>query len=87
MSAWLYTVVQRAQQQCPALAVGNLWRVRGSFLLHQEIHQSLGTVLNDLHHHAEQETSKNLMPSSLPGAPNVGEEISSRVAECTRPKS
>jgi hypothetical protein len=32
-------------------------------------------------------TSKNLMPSPLPGAPNVGEEISGRVAECTRPKS
>ena len=34
-----------------------------------------------------EETSKNLMPSPLPGAPNVGEEISGRVAECTRPKS
>jgi hypothetical protein len=32
-------------------------------------------------------TSKNLRPSPLPGAPNVGEEISGRVAECTRPKS
>jgi hypothetical protein len=32
-------------------------------------------------------TSKNLMPSPLPGAPNVGEEISGRVAECTHPKS
>jgi hypothetical protein len=32
-------------------------------------------------------TSKNLMPSPLPGAPNVGEQISDRVAECTRPKS
>jgi hypothetical protein len=32
-------------------------------------------------------TSKNLKPSPLPGAPNVGEEISGRVAECTRPKS
>jgi hypothetical protein len=32
-------------------------------------------------------TSKNLMPGPLPGAPNVGEEISGRVAECTRPKS
>jgi hypothetical protein len=30
-------------------------------------------------------TSKNLKPSPLPGAPNVGEEISGRVAECTRP--
>ena len=44
-------------------------------------------MLNDLHHHAEQETSKNLKPSPLPGVPNVGEEISSRVAECIRPKS
>jgi hypothetical protein len=32
-------------------------------------------------------SSENLMPSPLPGAPNVGEEISGRVAECTRPKS
>jgi hypothetical protein len=36
-------------------AVGNLWRGRSSFFLHQEIHRSLGAVLNDLHHHAEQE--------------------------------
>jgi hypothetical protein len=34
-----------------------------------------------------QKISKNLKPSPLPGAPNVGEEISGRVAECTRPKS
>jgi hypothetical protein len=34
-----------------------------------------------------EEISKNLMPSPLPGAPNVEEEISGRVAECTRPKS
>jgi hypothetical protein len=32
-------------------------------------------------------TSKNLKPNPLPGAPNVGEEISDRVAECTRPTS
>jgi hypothetical protein len=32
-------------------------------------------------------TSKNLKPSPLPGAPNVGEEFSGLVAECTRPKS
>jgi hypothetical protein len=45
-------------------------------------------VLNDLHHHAwARKTSKNLMPSPLPGAPNVGEEISGQVVECTRPKS
>jgi hypothetical protein len=34
-----------------------------------------------------EETSKNLMPSPLPGVPNVGEEISGLVAKCTRPKS
>jgi hypothetical protein len=34
-----------------------------------------------------EKTSKNLKPSPLPGGPNVGEEISGRVAECTRPKS
>jgi hypothetical protein len=32
-------------------------------------------------------TSKNLKPSPLPGAPNVGEEFFGRVAECTRLKS
>jgi hypothetical protein len=32
-------------------------------------------------------TSKNLKPSPLLGAPNVGEEIFDQVAECTRPKS
>jgi hypothetical protein len=32
-------------------------------------------------------TSKNLKPKPLPGAPNVEEEISGWVAECTRPKS
>jgi hypothetical protein len=68
-------------------AVGNLWRRKSSFFLHQEIHQSLGAVLNDLHHHAKQEKSKNLMLGPLPGVPNVEEEISDRVAECTRPKS
>jgi hypothetical protein len=36
---------------------------------------------------SNRKTSKNLMPSPLHGAPNVGEEISGRVAECTRPKS
>jgi hypothetical protein len=34
-----------------------------------------------------EKTSKNLMPRPLPAAPNVREEISGRVAECTRPKS
>jgi hypothetical protein len=39
-------------------AIGNLWHGRSSFLLHQEIHQSLGAVLNDLHHHAERENKQ-----------------------------
>jgi hypothetical protein len=34
-----------------------------------------------------EKTSKNSKPSPLSGAPNVGEEISGRVAECSRPKS
>jgi hypothetical protein len=34
-----------------------------------------------------EKTSKNLKPKPLPGVPDVGEEISGRVAECTRPKS
>jgi hypothetical protein len=68
-------------------AVGNLRCGRSSFLLHQEIHQSLGAVLNDLHHHAEQENKQKPKAWPLPGAPNVGEEISGRVAECTSPKS
>jgi hypothetical protein len=34
-----------------------------------------------------EKTSKNSKPSPLPGAPNVGEEISSWVAECTRPNT
>jgi hypothetical protein len=44
-------------------AVGNPWRGRSSFLLHQEILRSLDAVLNDLHHHASKKTSKNLKPS------------------------
>jgi hypothetical protein len=36
-------------------AVGNLWRGRNNFFLHQEIRRSLGAVLNDLHHHDERE--------------------------------
>jgi hypothetical protein len=39
-------------------AVGNLWCGRRSFFLHQEIHQNLGAVLNDLHHHVEQENKQ-----------------------------
>jgi hypothetical protein len=58
MSVQSYAAVQRAQQQCPALVVVNPWRGRSSFLLHQKILQSLGVVLNDLHHHAEQENKQ-----------------------------
>jgi hypothetical protein len=39
-------------------AVGNLWRGRSNFFLHQKIHQSLSAVLDDLHHHAEQENKQ-----------------------------
>jgi hypothetical protein len=56
-------------------------------LLHHEILQSFGAVLNDPHHHAERENKQKLEACPLPGTPNVGEEISGRVAECTRPKS
>jgi hypothetical protein len=68
-------------------AVGNLWRRIGSFLFHQKIHRSPGAVLDDLHHHAERENKQKPNAKPLPGAPNVGEEISGRVAECTSPKS
>jgi hypothetical protein len=44
-------------------------------------------VLNNLHHHAEQEYKQKPKAYPLPSAPNVGEEISDRAAECTRPKS
>jgi hypothetical protein len=68
-------------------AVGRSWRGGCNLLLHHEILRGFGVVLDDPHHHAERETSKNLKPRPLPGAPNVGEEISDRVTECTRPKS
>jgi hypothetical protein len=67
--------------------VGNLWCGISSFFLHHEIHQSLGAVLYDLHHHAERENKQKPKAYPLPGAPNVGEEIFGRVAKCTRPKS
>jgi hypothetical protein len=64
-----------------------LWRRRCGFFLHGEVFRSLVTMLGDMDHSVEQENKQKLMPSPLPGAPNVGEEISGRVAECTRPKS
>jgi hypothetical protein len=39
-------------------AVGNPWRGRSSFFLHQEIPRSLSAVLNNLHHHAEPENKQ-----------------------------
>jgi hypothetical protein len=43
-------------------------------------------VLDDVDHGVEKNKQKpNARP--LPGVPNVGEKISGRVAECTRPKS
>jgi hypothetical protein len=68
-------------------AVGYSRRRGSNFLLHREILRSFGAVLDDSHHHANKNTGKNLKPRPLPGAPNVGEEISGRVVECTRPKS
>jgi hypothetical protein len=44
-------------------------------------------VLDDVDHGVEQENKQKPNARPLPGAPNVGEEISGRVAECTRPKS
>jgi hypothetical protein len=80
--------VQRAQQQCLA---------RGGWELAAWRKHPLSPPLNPPKswHGAQRfapsclskETSKNLKPSPLPGAPNVGEQISGRVAECTRPKS
>jgi hypothetical protein len=58
MCVQLYAAVRRAQQQCPAQGGWNLWCGRSSFFLHHEIHQSLGAVLNDLHHHAERENKQ-----------------------------
>jgi hypothetical protein len=40
------------------MAVGNLWCGRSNFFPHHEIHQSLGAVLNDLHHHAKRENKQ-----------------------------
>jgi hypothetical protein len=65
--------VHNSSAQCRA--VGNLWRGRNNFFLHHEIHQSLGAVLNDLHHHAERENKQKPNAKPLPGAPNVGEGI------------
>ena len=69
-------------------AVGAQWHGRRNLLLHEEVFKSHAVVLDDMNHGVEQENKqKPKKPSPLPGAPNVREEISGRVAECTRPKS
>jgi hypothetical protein len=44
-------------------------------------------VLDDMDHDVGQKNKQKPNAKPLPGAPNVREEISGRVAECTRPKS
>jgi hypothetical protein len=87
MSVQLYAAVRHAQQQCPVQDGWNLWCGGSNFFLYHEIHQSLGVVLNDLHHHVEREYKKNLKPSPCLARQMSEREFSGRVAECTRPKS
>jgi hypothetical protein len=81
-------VVWRAQQQC--LAQGGwepvAWK-RQLLLPPRNLPKSRHGAQRFAPSCLSKETSKNLMPRPLPGAPNVGEEISGRVAECTCPKS
>jgi hypothetical protein len=58
MSAQLYAAVQRAQQQCPAQGGWEPMAWKKQLLPPPQIHQSLGVVLNDLHHHAERENKQ-----------------------------
>jgi hypothetical protein len=59
-----------------------------NFFLHHKILQSVGAVLNDLHHHAEQENKRKPNAKAPYVARQMSErEFSGRVAECTRPKS
>jgi hypothetical protein len=68
-------------------AAGAQWRRRCSLLLHEEVPRDHVAVLNDVNHDAEQKNKQKPNIGPLPGAPNVREEISGRVAECTSPKS
>ena len=70
-------------------AVGHSWRGGCNLLLHHEILRSFGAVLDDPHHHAERGNKQKLEAWPLPGAPNVGEEISPagwRIAPALNPK-
>jgi hypothetical protein len=59
---------------------------RGSLLQHEVLgHEVL--VLDDVVYGVKRDNKQKPKAWPLPGAPNVGEEISGRVAECTHPKS
>jgi hypothetical protein len=56
-------------------AVGNLWRGRNNFFFTRksvEVSTRCSMICTIM---LSEETSKNLMPRPLPGAPNAGEEI------------
>jgi hypothetical protein len=58
MSVQLYAAGRRAQQQCPAQGGWELVVWKKQLLPPHEIHQGLGAVLNNLHHHAERENKQ-----------------------------
>jgi hypothetical protein len=80
--------VRRPQQQCLAWGGWELvaWE-KQLFLPPRNLPKSRHGAQRFAPSFLSKESSKNLMPRPLPGAPNVGEEISAWVAECTRPKS
>jgi hypothetical protein len=88
MSAQSCAVVWRAQQQCLAQGGWELaaWR-KHPIPPPQNPLKSRHGAQRFAPSCLSKETSKNLMPRPLPGVTNVGEQISGRVAECTRPKS
>jgi hypothetical protein len=68
-------------------AAGAQRRRRCSLFLHEEVPRDYVAVLNDVNHGTEQENKQKPNIAPLPGTPNVGEEISGRVAECNHPNS
>jgi hypothetical protein len=88
MSAQLCAVARRAQQQCLPRGGWELavWR-KHPLPPPQNPPMSRHGAQRFAPSSLSKETSKNLKRSPLPGVPNVGEQISGRVAECTRPKS
>jgi hypothetical protein len=80
--------VRRAQQQCLARGGWKLVAWKKQLLLPpRNLPKSRHGAQQFSPSCSSKETSKNLMPSPQPSVPNVGEEISGWVAECTRPKS